>query len=108
ALQDELGFNFVLVSGKQASEASDELKRRNIPVLASIDITKKPEWMTKESDEEISEDLQAFRARQKMSWEEERDNLKNLIDSGVKVGFASSGLKIADLGDKIAYLLESG
>jgi hypothetical protein len=109
ALQDELGFNFVLVSGKQASEVSSELRRRNIAVLASIHISKKPEWMTKESDEdEISDELKGFREKQKLAWEQERDNIKNLIDAGLTVGFAGNGFDLKDFNEKIGYLTESG
>lgn len=108
SLQDELGFNFVLVSGKQASEVASELRRRNIAILASIDISKKPEWMTKESEDEISDDQKAFRDKQKSSWEQERDNIKKLIDAGLTVGFASNGFDLKDLNEKIGYLTESG
>src|SRR5690606_30629988 len=36
-LQDQFGLKVVIVSGKEAYAKADELKRRNIPVLASID-----------------------------------------------------------------------
>jgi imidazolonepropionase-like amidohydrolase len=108
SLQDELGFNFVLVSGKQASDVASELRRRNIAILASIDISKKPKWMTEESEEEISDELKAFRDKQKLAWEQERDNIKKLLDAGITVGYASNGFDLKDLNEKITYLTESG
>lgn len=126
ALQDELGFNFVLVSGKQAHEVAAELKRRNVAVLASIDISKKPEWMTQDKEKEESaaesdgdaetksgkedtdSDVLAFREKQKAAWEKERDNIKLLLEANLTVGYASNGFDLKDLTEKLGYLVESG
>src|SRR5699024_11219843 len=72
-LQDELGFDVILVSGKEAHEKTDELKARKIPVLASIELPEKPEWMAEDEDEEekekkrkieVTEEMRIFRDRQ--------------------------------------------
>src|SRR5699024_11541347 len=76
-LQDELGFEVILVSGKEAHEKADELKARKIPVLASIELPEKPEWMAENEDEEekekkrkieVTEEMRIFRDRQEEAY----------------------------------------
>ncbi len=133
-LQDQFGFQAVLVSGKEASGVADELKRRNIPVLASVDVTKAPEWYAKskkeaekekeneeaeeageteegdetEDEEELSEEEQAYRDRQLAAWKDEVMNIKKLRDAGVMVGYASAGMELKDLRSKLEILLDEG
>jgi len=123
-LQDEFGFSAVVVSGKEAYAKSAELKRRNIPVLASIDFTEAPDWYTKmnkaeESDkedeeesseemEEISEEEQSYRDKRIEAWKAEVTNIKKLMDAGVSVGYASAGLELKDLSKKLEILLDEG
>lgn len=120
-LQDEFGFGLVIVSGKEAYAKADELKRRNIPVLAGLDFTEAPDWYAEmnkddesedsdsdEMEEEISEEEQAYRDKQLKAWKAEVSNIKSLMDAGVKVGYASAGLELKDLNQKIEQLLEEG
>lgn len=129
-LQDEFGFNAVIVSGKEAYAKADELKRRNIPVLAGIDFTEAPEWYTKmkkaeesekdeetekaeeetseKEEEEISDEEQAYRDKQLEAWKAEVTNIKKLMDAGVSVGYASAGLELKDLSKKMEILLDEG
>ena len=113
-LQDELGFNLVLVSGKEAYTMAQELKNRQITVLASVEISKKPEWVDKiqKSDslktDSLSTEELAFREKQESAWHKERDNIKYLLDQGVQVGFASNGMNLKELKEKLNYLTESG
>lgn len=112
-LQDELGFEVVLVSAKQAYKKSDELLRRDIPVLASIDFPEKPDWMSddKDSDEngeegEVTEEMWRFRERQQKAYEERINNIHSLREAGVRVGYASNGLKVADIRKNLLVLKE--
>lgn len=124
-LQDQFGFDAVLVSGKEAYKLTDELKRRNIPVLASLDVSDAPDWYAdkkkesekKDSDEgekeekkekakEITEEEQAYRERQLEAWKAELLNVKKLKEAGVQVGYASAGMELKDLTKKIKLLLE--
>ena len=113
-LQDELGFNIVLVSGKEAYTMAEELKNRQISILASIDISKKPKWMEKSEKSDslksdtLSTDELAFREKQELAWYKERDNIKSLLEQGISVGFASNGINLKDLKEKLRYLSESG
>lgn len=120
-LKDEFGFDVVIVSGMEAYGKADELNRRNIPVLASIDFTDAPEWYTKmkkaeaeESDEEeateeeISEEEEAYREKQLEAWKAHVSNIRKLMDAGVKVGYASAGLDLKDLSSKLEVLLDEG
>lgn len=118
-LQDELGFDVVIVSGKEAYKKADELKKRNIPVLASIDLPKKPEWKVAQEKEkekseavkevkEVTEEMRVFRQRQLAAYKADIENIRKLIDAGVKVGYASNGLKLTDIQKNIKKLIEEG
>lgn len=119
-LKEEIGFEFVIVSGKEAHEKADVLKERNIPVLASIDLPEEPEWRAKEKKaeedttqtgdrlEELTEEMRIFRDRQLRAYEASITNVKKLLDAGIKVGYASNGMKLGDLSGHIKTLLEDG
>lgn len=117
-LKDEIGFDAVIVSGKEAYKMADELNRRNIPVLASIDLPDQPEWKKKEEAakedttqagerlEELTEEMRVFRDRQLRAYEASITNIKSLLDAGVQVGYASNGMKLSDLSGHVKTLLE--
>lgn len=131
-LQDQFGFSAVLVSGKEAYAVAEELKRRNIPVLASVDVTDTPEWYAKSKKEagkekktdeesvdteevdkakeekELTEEEQAYRERQLAAWKDEVMNIKKLREAGVMVGYASVGMELKDLKAKLEILLDEG
>ncbi|RNC80098.1 MAG: hypothetical protein ED557_13305 [Balneola sp.] len=111
--QDEFGFDIVIVSGKEAYARADELKERNIPVLASVDITEAPEWHKAEPDtskeaEELSEEEQHFRDKRMAAWKDEVMNIKMLMDAGVQVGYSSFDMALKDLPKKVTLLVEEG
>lgn len=112
-LKDELGFNVVIVSGKEAYAKADELNERNIPVLASIDLPDEPEWKVKEEEseeseemEEITDEMRVFREKQLAAYQADIDNVSKLIDAGVQVGFASNGMELSELSGHIKTLIE--
>ncbi|MDZ7714871.1 MAG: amidohydrolase family protein [Balneolaceae bacterium] len=117
-LQDNLGFEMVLVSGKEAYTLADELKNREIPVLASIDLPEKPKWKVEQEKaekdtteevkeiEEITEEMRVFRERQLEAYKADIENIQKLIDAGVKVGYASNGMKISDFSKHLNTLAE--
>lgn len=117
-LQDEFDFDVVLVSGKEAYKKADELKQRNIPVLASIDLPEEPEWRKAEDDtteaeeeeeeikEEISEEMRIFREAQLEAYEADVDNIRKLIEAGLQVGYASNGMKLKEFSENITTLKE--
>lgn len=122
-LQDEFGFDVVIVSGKEAYAKADELKKRNIPVLAGIDFTEMPKWYkeqkkAEESEEkdstkvqkqdEVSDEEKAYREKQLEAWKAEVTNIRQLLDAGVSVGYASAGLDQKDFSKKLEILLEEG
>ncbi len=117
-LQDDLGFDLVIVSGKEAYKKADELNERNIPVLASIDLPEKPEWKKAQEEdeesesveemEEVTEEMRVFRNRQLTAYKADIQNIKKLLNSGVKVGYASNGLKLSDIQKNIKTLKEEG
>lgn len=129
-LQDEFGFDVVLVSAKEASALSEELKARNIAVLASLDVTEMPKWLEKETKEaekndeeagksadeddnkegdekeELTEEELVFRTKQKQAWEEEINNIASLVKAGIPTGFTSAGLSPKEIQQKIDLITE--
>lgn len=106
-LQDEYGFNMVLVSSAHAHTLVSELKSRNFPVLATLNIPEKPE-LKEDSTKTVSDEEKAFFQTRLTAWEAERNNIKTLLENGIKVGITTEGVKPADLRKKIALLVESG
>lgn len=113
-LQDELGFDFVLVSGKNAFEKAASLNNKDIAVLASIDFPDEPKWHSDEkkkedeNKEEISEEQRHFRQRQLEAYNADVQNIKQLLSAGVKVGYVSNGMKLDTFHDHLLTLREDG
>ena len=110
-LQDDLGFDAVIVSGKEAYKKVDALKERGIPVLASVDLPEEPEWRTTDEDEdqpEVTEEMRIFRDKQLEAYKADIENISKLINSGVKVGYASNGLELKDITKNLKILQEEG
>ncbi|MCW9708227.1 amidohydrolase family protein [Fodinibius salsisoli] len=111
-LQDEFDFEVVLVSGKEAHEKADELKERNIPVLASIDLPEEPDWMSddeeKEEPEEVTDEMRIFRDKQEQAYRASIENIQKLKEAGVEVGYASNGVKLSDIRENLTRLSEEG
>jgi len=121
-LKDQFGFDVVLVSGKEAYTMANELARRDIPVLASVELPDAPAWYAKQKkdkdsddedseeteEEELTEEEQQYRERQLEAYLARAQNIKNLREAGVKVGFSSNGLKLKELNKYIKVLLDEG
>ncbi|MEN9839726.1 MAG: hypothetical protein RL177_1205, partial [Bacteroidota bacterium] len=102
-LSDEIGFRFVLISGRDAGFHAAELARRSVPVLASIELTAKPD-----TSNVTGEEKSAWVARQHQEWTAHVRNIRTLLDAGVTVGYASNGLKPADLRKNLDLLVADG
>lgn len=116
-LQDEFGFDAVIVSGKEAHARAGVLKQRGIPVLASIDTDDAPKWYTDQKkkkkdddakEEEITDEEKQYREKQLEAWKEEVTNIKSLIENGVKVGYSSHGLALKDFAKKLEVIMDEG
>lgn len=112
-LQDEHGFDVVLVSATEAYKLADEIAERDIPVLASLDFPEKPDWKVKEEEgeeEEVELDAhdEEFREKQWDAYLERITNIKSLLDAGVEVGFASSEMEFGDFSKHLKTLIEHG
>ncbi|MEO1021099.1 MAG: amidohydrolase family protein [Bacteroidota bacterium] len=130
-LKDEFSYDVVVVSGKEAYTMAAELKARDIPVLASIELPDTPKFYaaskkkqaakkkedTPDSDEgdaedddsgkeEQSEEEKAYQEKQLKAWKEQVHNIKTLKEAGVRVGYASVDMKIKDLGKHVKTLME--
>lgn len=107
-LKDEFDYDVIIVSAKNASYKAQELKERGIPVLVSIDLPEKPEWMDDEDSEPSGPEEEQYRERQQEAYLAAARNIRNLLDNDIEVGFASSGLSADDFHKKILALKEDG
>ena len=127
-LQDQLGFDLVIVSGMEAYKVADQLNERDVPVLASINFPEKPKWKKDESDEDeeddkkedkkkkkdkkkeekVTEEMQQFRDKRWAAYEKRYENIKSLMEVGVEVGFASADLELKELGKRLKDWKEYG
>jgi hypothetical protein len=122
-LQDELGFDWVLVSGMEAYKVADELKKRNVPVLASINFPKKPDWKKDDKDdkkdkkekkkkaeeeEEVTEEMKAFREKRWQAYLLLYKNISELMEADVSVGFASADLELKEMSNRMNDWKEYG
>lgn len=110
ALQDKLDFDWVLVSGMEAYKVANELKQRNVPVLASINFPEKPDWKKEdyEEEEEVTDQMQAFRDKRWEAYQDRYKNIKKLMEADVQVGFATADLELKELGDRLKEWQEYG
>lgn len=108
-LQNELDFNWVLVSGKMAHHKAVELKERNIPVLATFtfDGEAPKKKKNKKDREELSDEQKAFMERKEAARNDQIQNIKNLMKSDVKVGYASYGEEKKDFMDGMKAMMEA-
>src|SRR5699024_8929474 len=108
-LQDDLDFDVILVSGKEAYKKADELKERGIPVLASIELPEKPEWKTDDNEgKQVSDEKRHFRERQMEAYRAAASNIGRMLEAGLKVGYASNGAKLSKMQDHLKALKENG
>lgn len=111
-LDEEFDLDIILVSGKSIHYKSSELNEKGIPVLASIELPEKPDWMKEgdeeESDEPESEEEERYRERQNEAYQAAAENIRTLLDEGVKVGFASIGLEADKLHEHLRGLKDEG
>lgn len=111
-LDKEFNLDIILVSGKSIHYKSSELNEMDIPVLASIELPEKPDWMKddddEESDEPESEEEERYRERQAEAYRAAAENIRTLMDEGVNVGFASIGLEADKLHEHLRGLKEEG
>lgn len=111
-LDQEFDLDIIVVSGKSIHYQSSELSERGIPVLASIALPEKPDWMKDDDDEEADEPESAeeerYRERQAEAYQAAAENIRTLLDEGVTVGFASVGLEPDQFHEHLRGLKEEG
>jgi imidazolonepropionase-like amidohydrolase len=87
-LAEEYGFRPVIVGGGEAWKVADELRRREIPVLVSVDFREPRRW---DPDEEAEEPLDAAAEREKGEIEDLYANAGRLAEAGVTFALTSGG-----------------
>lgn len=87
-LAGEYGFRPVIVGGGEAWKVADELRRREVPVLVSVDFREPRRW---DPDEEGEEPLDAAAEREKQETEALYANAGRLAEAGVTFALTSGG-----------------
>lgn len=111
-LVNEFDLEVIVVSGKSIHYKALELAEYGIPVLASIELPEKPDWMKEDEDNEAdepgSEEEERYRERQAEAFKAAAENIRTLLDEEVSVGFASAGLDADKLHEHLRALKEEG
>ncbi|MDR9408934.1 MAG: amidohydrolase family protein [Balneolaceae bacterium] len=111
-LNNEFGLDVIIISGKSVHYKADELGEMGIPVLASIELPEKPDWMKEDEDSDTnepgSEEEERYRERQADAYKAAAENIRTLLDEEVSVGFASAGLDADKLHEQLRALKEEG
>jgi len=87
-LSEELGLRPIIVGAREAWKLADELKRRDIAVLASVDFTKPKQWKPESADSASSE---PGVLRERRAIEDEYRNAGRLAEAGVRFALVSNG-----------------
>lgn len=120
SLQKEFGFNLVLAELKQGWHIADELSKKNIPVLISMDLPSakekgKKDKKSKGKEEKAEKKNDPFKA-EKAALEKRRDEeLKKhltqaatLEKAGVLFGFSTLDVKSKDVRGNLRKMIENG
>jgi hypothetical protein len=107
-LAHEIGFRAVILGGEEAWKVADELVKRDVPVLVSVDFPTPREW-NPEGEEEgtMEEDLEPAAAREKERLENAYANAGRLVSEGVSVALTSGG-EGGDFREGVARAMEYG
>ncbi len=129
-LADAFGFRPVIVGGEEAWRAADELARRDVPVLVSLDFPEPTRWQPEEPEESGADtatapsdtaaggeaeattdtaeaELDPAVLREKREIEDAWANAGRLVEAGVRVALTSGGGE-ADLGEGARKAVEYG
>ncbi len=95
-LAEEFGTTAVIVGGREAGRAVEELKAKNVPVVLRVDFPDEPKVPSeaeyrKQKPEEKVDPLRVLKHR-KEKWDERVATAAELARSGVTFAFASDGL----------------
>lgn len=105
SLAREVGFDPVLVGGREAWKVADELAAADVPVLVSLDFPEPEEWDPE--TEEPPDELEPGAAREKQRLEDAYANAGRLLEAGVEFALTSGGGE-ADLREGAGTAIEYG
>ena len=132
-LAEEFDFSVILASSADLSPIASKLTQTATPVLFQFDKPDAPDWIEDESKEEaddpsessdesseedfnaeqdvtdeLSEEEEAFRARQAMAWDAKKGALRSMLDAGIMVGAYGFDGKAADFHEALRFYNEEG
>lgn len=110
-LQQELGFNGVLVDPVDIAGIEKDLKSAGLPIVFSTEMPKEVD-----KPERVQDSLYSQADLEKLDMEDKRYNayvlrtsqVKRALDAGIPVGFASLGKGGKDLKKSISHMIENG
>lgn len=103
-LAEELGFSPIIVGGGQAWKLADELARRDVPVVVSLDFPSPDAW---DPEADTAGRLEPAAAREKERLENLYRNPSRLLEAGVTVALTSEAGR-ADLREGVRKVIEYG
>lgn len=107
ALADEFGVQPVIVGGAEAWMVADELKRRNVPVLVSLDIGKPRRWKAPAIGKTAEAATDPVERKEQLEFEAGWANAGKLSAAGVTFALTTGGGK-ADVRDGVRRAMQYG
>ncbi|MCE9594140.1 MAG: amidohydrolase family protein [Planctomycetes bacterium] len=121
SLGDELGFDPVIVGGREAFKWADALARKRIPVILTLDWgdepddpklekkkVEKPDAAAEAAKRFVYQEPLGVREAKRAQWEERRDCAKVLAEKGVVFAFGTGAASASDLLGKVRKQVEAG
>lgn len=94
AIADEFNLRIWIIGGREAWRVADLLKQRDIPVIASLALAEKPREPTYErAGARFYHEPARLREERLRLWHEQVDNVRVLIDAGVRVALSTQDVE---------------
>ncbi|HRX86020.1 MAG TPA: amidohydrolase family protein, partial [Phycisphaerae bacterium] len=92
-MADEFNLRVWISDGREAFRVVDELKKRSIPVIASLDFENEPEAeVRKTADGSVYWEPKRLRDERERLWLEQVNNVQTLVAAGVDVALSTRGV----------------
>lgn len=111
-MQEELGFDVVLVGTQEAWHVADMLADANIPVIVNLELPDAPEKKEKKKEdgeaEEMTEEMKKLKRRSQERLKEYESQAATLAKAGIAFGFTTVDAKPGDIRASLRRMIENG
>lgn len=110
-MQQELGFNLVLVGTKEAWHVADQLAEAKFPVIVNLELPDAPKAKKKkdeEEEEDMTDEMKKLNERAQERMKEFEAQAATLAKAGIAFGFTTHDVKAKDIRANLRRMIENG